>query len=266
MTKFLRKIRFSLLSENKTRKYLKYAIGEIVLVVIGILIALQINNWNEGRKDKMKEKAILLQLENEYNSNLQQLDAKIQLRKKIVHSGLSLLKYMDEPQDVEKDSVIFHLSTIIFDPTFDPIQNDLISSGNIRIISNEKLKLLLSNWSSDVLAVKELELVNQTHVHQIILPFFNNIGISREVLSVLWENLEDPFWLLGENSDNLDLNPGESSKEIRITDLLSNKKLEGVVANAVSYNNVSNLESHSLKNRITEILDLINMELNKKGH
>jgi len=53
MIKFFRKIRQNLLSEGKTGKYLKYAIGEIVLVVIGILIALSINNWNENRKSKI---------------------------------------------------------------------------------------------------------------------------------------------------------------------------------------------------------------------
>jgi len=59
MIKFFRKIRQNLLMENKTGKYFKYAIGEIVLVVIGILIALQINNWNEGRKEFNKSKARL---------------------------------------------------------------------------------------------------------------------------------------------------------------------------------------------------------------
>ncbi len=54
MIKFFRKIRQQLLSEGKTGKYLKYAIGEIFLVVIGILIALQINNWNENRKQQIK--------------------------------------------------------------------------------------------------------------------------------------------------------------------------------------------------------------------
>ncbi|MAB47296.1 MAG: hypothetical protein CMC05_01570 [Flavobacteriaceae bacterium] len=52
MIKFFRKIRYNLMSENKTGKYFKYAIGEIILVVIGILIALQINNWNESRKEQ----------------------------------------------------------------------------------------------------------------------------------------------------------------------------------------------------------------------
>ncbi len=59
MITFFRKIRFALMSGNKSTKYFKYALGEIVLVVIGILIALQINNWNEYRKDRIVEKKIL---------------------------------------------------------------------------------------------------------------------------------------------------------------------------------------------------------------
>ena len=62
MIKFFRHIRKSLLMENKTGKYFKYAIGEIFLVVIGILIALQINNWNENRIAQNNEKIILLKL------------------------------------------------------------------------------------------------------------------------------------------------------------------------------------------------------------
>ncbi len=62
MIKFFRHIRKSLLNEGKTGKYFTYAIGEIILVVIGILIALQINNWNENRKDDIFENEILTQL------------------------------------------------------------------------------------------------------------------------------------------------------------------------------------------------------------
>ena len=59
MIKFFRKIRYDLMEKNKTSKYLKYAIGEIVLVVVGILIALQINNWNEDRTARKSENQIL---------------------------------------------------------------------------------------------------------------------------------------------------------------------------------------------------------------
>lgn len=65
MIKFFRNIRQSLLNEDKTRRYLKYAIGEIILVVIGILVALQINNWNEQRKRIQLEKVLLGQLKEE---------------------------------------------------------------------------------------------------------------------------------------------------------------------------------------------------------
>jgi hypothetical protein len=55
MIKLFRKIRQDLLSKGKTGKYLKYAIGEIILVMIGILLALQVNNRNDARKDSIKE-------------------------------------------------------------------------------------------------------------------------------------------------------------------------------------------------------------------
>ncbi|WP_431135100.1 DUF6090 family protein [Psychroserpens mesophilus] len=62
MIKFFRKIRYDLMEKNKPGKYFKYAIGEIILVVIGILIALGINNWNENRKDSIQEKIVLRSL------------------------------------------------------------------------------------------------------------------------------------------------------------------------------------------------------------
>ena len=70
MIKFFRKIRQNLLSEGKTGKYLKYAIGEIILVVVGILIALSINNWNEERKQNELETVYLKRLHNELKKDI----------------------------------------------------------------------------------------------------------------------------------------------------------------------------------------------------
>ncbi len=72
MIKFFRKIRYDLMVKNKTGKYLKYAIGEIVLVVIGILIALSINNWNEKRKLSNNVESLLTVFQNELVNNIEQ--------------------------------------------------------------------------------------------------------------------------------------------------------------------------------------------------
>ncbi|WP_026348486.1 DUF6090 family protein [Eudoraea adriatica] len=77
MIKFFRKIRQQLLSQNKLSKYLFYAIGEIVLVVIGILIALQINNWNNESADRDKEINILTEIKQNLEVNVNQFSAEI---------------------------------------------------------------------------------------------------------------------------------------------------------------------------------------------
>jgi predicted negative regulator of RcsB-dependent stress response len=79
MIKFFRKIRQKMLIENKTGKYFKYAIGEIILVVIGILIALQINNWNENRLEKIEEQSFLSNLHNEFSQNKKALKTALEM-------------------------------------------------------------------------------------------------------------------------------------------------------------------------------------------
>ena len=76
MIKFLRKIRQKLLTENKFSKYLLYAVGEILLVVIGILIALSINNWNDARKDRIAEKELYRTLIKSLESDLEDVRSK----------------------------------------------------------------------------------------------------------------------------------------------------------------------------------------------
>jgi len=75
MIKFFRHIRKSLLMENKTGKYFKYAIGEIILVVIGILIALSINNWNEKRQNKLKVGNLLQKIQKNIKADLSEINA-----------------------------------------------------------------------------------------------------------------------------------------------------------------------------------------------
>lgn len=89
MIKFFRKIRQKLVSENKISKYLIYAIGEIILVVIGILIALQINNWNEYKKERAKERVVLEDIINNLNRN-----------NELIRNSLVTIKKIDNSSDV----------------------------------------------------------------------------------------------------------------------------------------------------------------------
>ena len=103
MIKFFRKIRQNLLMENKTSKYFKYAIGEIILVVIGILIALTINNWNETRKANNNEITLLQKLQEENSINLESLIYDVDYRKnmpKIIEDFTFFL----EKENLEKEN------------------------------------------------------------------------------------------------------------------------------------------------------------------
>lgn len=96
MLKFFRKIRYNYMEQNKTGKYLKYAFGEILLVVIGILIALQINNWNENRKesDKLHQvyERILIDVENDLNelsANLAYIEKQEPVFKAVINDSIT---------------------------------------------------------------------------------------------------------------------------------------------------------------------------------
>ena len=74
MIKFFRHIRRSLLEQNKMGKYFKYVIGEILLVVIGILIALQISNWNENRENLKKANKYLTEVKHNIETDIRRID------------------------------------------------------------------------------------------------------------------------------------------------------------------------------------------------
>lgn len=144
MIKFFRKIRRDLLSKGKTGKYLKYAIGEIVLVVIGILIALQINNWNQQHQLKGEELKQLKALKLEFEKNSITFDSITKHHTENEDATLRLIKAMDSYTIAEFDSLFLKA---VYNYNFDPskgIYNSLINSGNIELISNQTLKYKLA--------------------------------------------------------------------------------------------------------------------------
>jgi hypothetical protein len=275
MITIFRKIRYKLL-KNKTEakagktanstlragRYLKYAIGEIFLVVIGILIALQINNWNEQRKDRVKEQILLNQLQEDFRANLVQLEEKMATREKIINSAVALLKAFDFPERANRDSVIKTIAIIGNDPTFDPIKNDLNSSDNIRLISNIKLSRMLSNWSSDVVAIKEIEDAWSNIIYNQFDHLASELGIGRD-LSNSFMNEQEHLWLLDKNSKAYKIPIGRSKLGAGLDEILTSKKLETVIGNAITINKSANLQSEAVRSRIKELLEIIKEELGK---
>ena len=150
MIKFFRKIRQNLLIEGKTGQYFKYAIGEIVLVVIGILIALQINHWNEAQKNKKTEidylRSLLSDLKNDINlqdSIVPVYDYKITILDSLLHQLQNL-----SPGDDTRKAYQYWLPALGF-PDYrskDHTIETLKSSGKIETLTDEKLRRKIQSY------------------------------------------------------------------------------------------------------------------------
>lgn len=144
MIKFFRKIRLKLVGEHKISKYLLYAIGEIILVVIGILIALGVNNWNENKKNNRLGKDLLSRIHHDLVQDTVQFRSKINsnnaLRNEIKQVLVDLYKGVDSIPQAQHMSAIYDQS---LDQVFSPNDNtykSILSSGTLGLITNIELK------------------------------------------------------------------------------------------------------------------------------
>ena len=193
MIKFFRKIRYSLISENRTGKYLKYALGEILLVMIGILLALQVNNWNEERKTRQKERKILLELKDNLEESLQSL----QYRRNVTHGEIRMIDRIFHSMDnnVKSDSLVYWMKWALI-PVNVPITStafeslktigyDLIQSDTLReeIIVFFDVIYPLGSRQVDLRVESELNAYN---------PYLNEY-ITRGAPSQIYEMTIDNF-------------------------------------------------------------------------
>lgn len=148
MIRFFRRIRQKLLTEGYLSKYLLYAIGEIALVMIGILLALQVNNWNQLRIQKNKEQSILIDLHEEFVQNkstfVPHLNRKIEIKSRLE----SLIDAISDPSNDSplKTRERGSSGAITYNPSQSTIQS-VIETGMINIVSNDSLRYLLTNWN-----------------------------------------------------------------------------------------------------------------------
>lgn len=179
MLTFFRRIRKGLLGDGATSKYLLYAIGEIALVVIGILIALQINNSNELLKESKIQNQYLMNLSEDFRLANIEFERNQFEHKKVKESFEQILNWAELgavpiEQHSSFDSVfggVFWRSS--FDPPLGTVET-ILSSGNINIIQNQELASLLTQWSSIVDDYRTMEDQAVDHFYQEIYPFISN--------------------------------------------------------------------------------------------
>ncbi len=183
MISFFRKIRQNLLNQGKTARYFKYAIGEIFLVVIGILIALQINNWNSQRNERNQEQLILESLKASFIENLNTL-IKAKSDTKKVHVACVDLLALIHPTQVTytNDEVNSLLSQILHYYTWDPTTgafNQVINSGHFNIIQSKEIKIKVSNWSRLITdSAKDFNISNDHLFNSIVLYLSQHANIK----------------------------------------------------------------------------------------
>ena len=176
--KLFRNIRKKMADDNRPVKYARYAFGEIVLVVIGILIALQINNWNNDRIEKRQEQSVLKGLHKTFSNNLENLNFVMATSQVAFDSSKKLLSLIGPNAsgytNAELDSLI---GNMINYSTYDPSTgtlDEIINSGKLDIIQNQELKANISDWSGMLNdAKKDIEIAND-HSFNVLVIYLND--------------------------------------------------------------------------------------------
>jgi cell division protein FtsL len=185
MIKFFRRIRQRLLTENKFSKYLLYAIGEIVLVVIGILIALQINNWNTNNNLRALENELLLDIRENLNASVTNLESDISFNKITLANYEKILSHIKEglPYNNSLDSAFSYIS-YWSDPHFTYTAYETLKSKGLDIIQNDSLKIAITEIYEQYFPFIISELKGEWELHQsVVLPFIakNILYVNTEI-------------------------------------------------------------------------------------
>ena len=179
MIKFFRILRQQLLAENKLRKYLLYAIGEIVLVVIGILIALSVSNYNQSLENRREEAAYLKGIRADLKTQIRDYKVFIGLNKRRIGIINSMLdEEVLHGRFKRNDSIMYLINQItsVTGPTeIKTTFTELLYSGDLNLIRNDSLKNDIVRFYQDLETIVDRSQSNLTNIHQSqLLPILNN--------------------------------------------------------------------------------------------
>ncbi len=256
MIKFFRKIRQNLLSEGKTGKYLKYALGEIILVVIGILIAISINNWNELRKTNNTQEKYLKLLKVESLKNLNEVNRYKDLVTDMHSSQLTAMNLIDANHDTISESYLSKTFVNIFGSSYsfdfeNSTLSELKNSGELKNVSNDSLRKYLTALEPLVMKIKKVERdveISLDEVNEYLKP---RISFRK----ILIESDTGTYFEI----------PNSTKPRKSIIPILENEEFENrLLTYTLATGNLEKNHYPKLENHLKKIIDIIGDELNNK--
>ncbi len=231
MIKFFRKIRQNLLAENQMGKYMKYAIGEILLVMVGILLALQVSNWNSDRKDRISERSLLDNIHRDFTSNKVSFDS----LKTIDYRNMALLDSMVSLLPLKGDSLKIRtfweqndgFEGITYNPYSSTVKS-MVNSNSLQLIQDQELQDLIVSWEDVLLDYQEEE-----------TGFFNMMNDH------YWPYISDVFDYTNQNKE-------------KNLEAMSSDKFQNMVIQRRNYFKgiINAIENEPIENHINEIIRL----------
>jgi len=256
MIRFFRNIRKKLAEENNVAKYLRYAIGEIFLVVIGILIALQINNWNADLKERNLENKYYCRLLEDANQDKEQINDLLELAKSRLKASNQAVRILlkDRVKKIEIGTQI-HLAITAIYSDFKPNNSafeDLKSGANLNIIKDKSIVKALNHYFNKVEELKSIIMVNGEYAVNILFSHDDNFANGLNQSSML-----SGRFLTGMEKDVYDAIPKDKNE------LLSDKMKKRLLNEALEYISV-NTRQLGLYNDILDEIEVLKELLESK--
>ncbi|MDX5585155.1 MAG: DUF6090 family protein [Aureibaculum sp.] len=235
MIKFFRKTRFDLMEQNKTGKYFKYAIGEILLVVIGILIALSINNWNENQQHKKAESQYYQNIKRQITEDKQEIIGNINYNNDYLSQYKFGIQIIEENDKSRLDTLGYIALNLMK-------YSDVYIQGNIyeTMVNSGEIKLL-----------KNPDIIEGLRKLEEIYMYINKM-----------EDLHRDLLLNGEVINNLSNMLKFVSREVIQTDELYSIKFQNFIISFIGIMNEKDEVYNRALDEIQSITELIDKELN----
>lgn len=239
MIHFFRKLRQEFIEANSFKKYLVYAIGEILLVVFGILIALQINNWNQSKLENEKELGYLKNIQNDLYNQLESINTHSFWEQNYYKAANRILiDYFANSTLKIDSSFMADLSILTGRRTFvsiDLTYTDLVSSGNIGLISDEQIRLAIIEYYQ---SIERIEKIIQNNNTLIVDNKYAPVALKLGTLS-------DEYLLQGERDyfDSFGAKYFSSGQNKQLTKI--SKELFNIGENELLFINLLNLRNNT---------------------